>query len=619
VGVSAGVVDRRRAPLQGFRLHGLVGVVAIVLVGVALRWPALEAGLHMDDIAQRAMLEGAYPVPRAWWNLFDFASGEAVDVEALRSRGFLPWWSDPELRLRGLRPLSSALVWFDVMVLRSPWLAHAHSLLWWVGLLVVLHRLLRRVLPDRWATVAVALYALDDCHTFPVAWLANRNALVSTVFALAAVHAHVRAREEGWRRGRWLAPLLAALALAGGEYGIAGLAFVLAYELAGATGPVHDRARALAPVAAVAILYIGIHRVLGYGAANSTVYVDPIADPVAWIAVAADRVPLLLSDMLLGVPLTSLVASGRSPLLLGTGSVAIVGLWLAFAWRRFDPVHRRRIAWMGVGAVGALLPVASSFLSGRLTLVAAVGTHVIVAGLLVDAADRVLDPQLRRRLATWVAAAAGLGFVWMHGPVAVATGRAELETIARLNRIGARVAEAMPVDDRDAATQRWVLLTVSDPMTLVYPPLLRWSQGHSLPAAWWVLSMAPGLHRFERVSPRALEVSVQDGALLRRPVERLFRGPDRPLRSGDTIELDGLTIDVLAAAADGGIERVRFTFDRRLEHESLKFFVFGKHGLLAYPIGRPGVVMTVPSAIDPLSVDESALRASSGSPRSAGG
>ena len=596
------------------RLHGLIGFAAIVVVGLVLRWPALESGLHMDDIAQRAMVEGAYPVPRAWWDLFDFAGGDPEDVAALRSRGFLPWWSDDELRLRGLRPLSSALVWLDVRLLRTPFVAHVHSLLWWVALLFVLHRLLSRVLPDRWATVAVALYALDDCHTFPIAWLANRNAIISTLFALAAVHAHVRMREEGWARGRWLAPVLAALSLAGGEYGIAGLAFVLAYEIAGARGPVPERVRAVLPIAAVALAYLVLHRALGYGAANSTVYVDPIADPIAWLQAASERIPLLLTDMLVGAPLGTIATSGHAPLLLGAGALAFVGLWLALAWHRFDASQRRRIAWLGLGAFGALLPVASSFLSGRLTLVAAVGTHAILAGLLVDAADRMLAQ--RRRVVTWIAAAASVPLVWMHGPVAVRTADEELDAITRVNRIGARVAEAMPVDDREAPRQRWVLLTVGDPMTLVYPPLLRFVDGHPLPAAWWVLSMAPGLHRFDRVSPRALELTVQDGALLQRPVERLFRGPDRPLRSGDVIDLDGLLVEVLAATDDGAVQRVRFTFDRRLEHESLKFFVFGQQGLRAYPMGRPGVVMTVPAAALPFSVDESAL---GGSPRPRGG
>ncbi len=596
------------------RLHGLVGFAAIVVVGIALRWPALDSGLHMDDIAQRAMVEGAYPMPRAWWDLFDFAGGDPSDVAALRSRGFLPWWSDDELRLRGLRPLSSALVWIDVKLLRTAFVAHLHSLLWWVALLFVLYRLLRRVLPERWAAVAVALYALDDCHTFPIAWLANRNAIVSTLFALLAVHAHVRAREDGWTRGRWLAPVLAALSLAGGEYGLAGLAFVLAYEIAGAQGSVHERVRAALPVTCVALAYLVLHRVLGYGAANSTVYVDPIADPIAWLHAAAERIPLLLTDMLVGAPLGAIATSEHPPLLLGAGALTFVAAWLAFGWRRFDATQRRRIAWLGLGALGALLPVASSFLSGRLTLVASVGTHAIVAGLLVDAADRVLEH--RRRVGTWIAVAASIPLVWMHGPVAVRTANEELDAITRLNRIGARVAEAMPVDDRAAPRQRWVLLTVGDPMTLVYPPLLRRVHGHPLPAAWWVLSMAPGLHRFDRVSPRALELTVQDGALLQRPVERLFRGPDRPLRAGDAIDLDGLLVEVLAATDDGAVQRVRFTFDKRLEHESLKFFVFGQQGLRAYPIGRPGVVMTVPAAALPFAVDESALR---GSPRPPGG
>ena len=579
----------------------LVSLAVVILVGIVLRWPVLESGLHMDDIAQTAMVNGAYPVPRAWWDLFDFAGGDPAEIKALASRGFLPWWSDPELRLRALRPLSSALVWFDVRVLQTAWLGHLHSLLWWVVLLVVLHRFLACILNARWATVAVALYAFDDCHTFPLAWLANRNAIISTVFAIAAVHAHARWREHAWGRGRWLAPVFAALSLLAGEYGLAGLAFVAAYELT------RKQLRPLLPIAGIAVGYVVLHKALGYGAANSSVYVDPFADPLGFLAVAADRVPLLVADMLSAVPLTALLGTGEPPWMLGGGSVVVVAVWVVLARKALPG---QRIAWMALAAAGALLPVASSFLSGRLTLVAAIGTHVILAGLFIDAADRVL--KARKRIGSWLAAAATLTLVYMHGPTAMRSGRIELETITRLNRSGELIAEAMPVDDAAAPKQRWILLTAIDPMTLIYPPLLRWVAGHPLPKSWWTLSMAAGRHKVERVSPRALEVTVVNGALLQRPIERFFRSPDRALNTGDVIELEGLTIEVIEATPDGGLKRVRFQFDRRLEHRSYKFFIFGKRGLLAYPIGGEGAVMTVPAGGDPLAIDADALR---GSPR----
>lgn len=80
----------------------------------------------MDDFAQVAMLDGAYPVERAPWDLFSFTKGEAENV-ALMSRGSLPWWSDPQLRLTALRPLASLLLSFDRAVFDSvPWAMHAH-------------------------------------------------------------------------------------------------------------------------------------------------------------------------------------------------------------------------------------------------------------------------------------------------------------------------------------------------------------------------------------------------------------------------------------------------------------------------------------------------------------
>jgi hypothetical protein len=53
----------------------------------------------------------------------------------------------------------------------------------------------------------------------------------------------------------------------------------------------------------------------------------------------------------------------------------------------------------------------------------------------------------------------------------------------------------MQVDDAKVAEQRLVVLTAADPMTLLYPPLVRWVEGHPLPKSWWVLSLAPRPHK----------------------------------------------------------------------------------------------------------------------------
>jgi hypothetical protein len=70
------------------RAWAAVGLLAVLLV--VLRLPTVTVGLHMDDLAQRAMVEGAYPVARAPWDLYTFSSGEPAEVRTLVGAGALP-------------------------------------------------------------------------------------------------------------------------------------------------------------------------------------------------------------------------------------------------------------------------------------------------------------------------------------------------------------------------------------------------------------------------------------------------------------------------------------------------------------------------------------------------
>jgi hypothetical protein len=546
----------------------------------------------MDDLAQRAMLEGVYPLARAPWDLFTFTGETPEDNARLIAHGSLPWWSDLNLRLSAWRPLSSLLVWFDVRVLGDdPRAAHLHSLLWWSAAMVAAALVLFTVLPRHWATASLLLYGLDDAHAFPVTWLANRSALCSAAFGFLALWAHLRWRTHASHRYLVLAMASLTGALAAGEYGLCIVGFVLAYELVGAEDARGVRARALVPTAGVLALYLLVHRVGGFGTRASGVYVDPLREPGAYLTALGQRFPALLGDMVLGLPAST---TAFMPWL-ALGAAAVV---LAAASR--SGARAAALRWMPLGAALALLPVASSFLSGRLTVIAALGTHVAVTAVLCAAWDDARDRDRRRRPGAWVRIAIALGLAAMHLGVVPYRGWREIQSISDLNAAGRRAAATMPVDDATAANERWAALSVSDPMLLIYPPLLRWTGGHPLPRAWSVLSMAPHRHRMTRIDDRTLTLQAEDGAMLRTPVERLFRRPDVPLHIGDRIDLGDLEITVLQTAPDGAPTHVQYRFDVPLEHPSLRLLLVGQRGFIRYPMGGVGVSMTVPPGTHPL-------------------
>lgn len=565
------------------RAWSAIGLLAVILV--VLRLPVLDTGLHMDDMAQRAMVHGDYPVPRAAWDLYTFSTGEPSEVDTLVRAGALPWWSDEELRLSALRPLASLLVRLDIAAFDA-YGAHVHSLLWWFAMLAALGWALHPIVGGRWAWLAVALYAFDDAHAFPLAWLANRAAIVSGVFGWLTLGLYAR------RRSSVVVALTSALCMAAGEYGLSALAYVLAYAVFMDDRPWRARVRALMPVLGPLVAYLAFHRLGGFGAQHSGIYLDPAAEPGAFLGALVERAPRLLLDMATGSPL--IVFQGWSTTTVWAAAVLAVGsLFGAVMWLR---VEQRNVArWALFGALVAVVPVCASFLSERLTVLASVGVHVLSAGVIVTASEGVVAR--RWVVPTFVAMAVSLPMLFGHVWVASRTFAAKVETVRDFNDAGRRLAAAMPVEDETAASERWILLAAGDPMMLVYPPHLRALEGHPRPGALSVLCLSPGPLTMRRVSPRALEITAANG-WMQSPLERFFRRGDRPLP--DASGFDGMRVDVVER--DGEVPKtIRFTFDRRLDAPGLRVMSVGLRGVFRYPLAAVGSTMPLAAGPDAVS------------------
>ena len=61
---------------------------------------------------------------------------------------------------------------------------------------------------------------MDDCHAQPVGWITARNTLMGATVGLAAVLVYAKWREDRWKTGKWLAPLLFGGSLLCAEGGI---------------------------------------------------------------------------------------------------------------------------------------------------------------------------------------------------------------------------------------------------------------------------------------------------------------------------------------------------------------------------------------------------------------
>lgn len=565
---------------------------AAALCGALLASPALGHGLALDDHLHQLYVGWVADgqAPGHWWDLYSVATGDVQANRAAMELGATPWWTVPELRVHFLRPVSAATHHLDHRLWpQSLWAMHAQSLLWYGALIVAVGTLLRRWLGPTWvAGLATLLFAVDDAHATAAAWLAQRNALIAATLVVCALIVHDKWRRDSWSRGRWIAPLLWALALLAGEVAIAGLAYLLAYALW--LEPYRDlsfsdRVRrffaSLAPYLAVVVAWRWVYVGLGYGAYGSGVYLDPLAEPVAFFTALPDRVSALFVGQL------GTVASDGWALLpmpwsrarlLALGGAAAGALVLG------PGLRRERGAWVCVaGAMLALVPAATAIPSDRLLTLVGVGAFGAVAWVVAVAAGHG-----EHSMPTWRRAAAGLlavPLLVVHlGMAAVGLPRAVVELPRNLEETHSAALEGLP---RDAELADQVLVIVNSPPTIASASLWLPRSGETVVAPRAVRILGSTFAPVIVQRPDSSTLILQPvGGYLADPFTTMVRGPTHPLRVGDSVQLDGVVVEILGMA-QARPTVVKASFDVPLDDRSLRLVTW--QGDRFGPFVPPGV------------------------------
>lgn len=544
----------------------------VVIVGLALAAPALTADFTADDHLHRVLsrsdpgIDGLHARPL---DLFVFANGDAADTTRLRDAGAYPWWVDPSLRLSFLRPISSATHAVDHALWPDSSTAQlAHNLAWLALSLVVTWLFYRRFIPPRWiAVLALALYAFDDARGPVVGWIANRNALVALVLAVPALLLHDRWRRDGWAPGRWLAPLVFAVSLGAGESSIAIVAYLVAHALWLDRGTWKDRLLALAPYVLIIIVWRVIYAHLGYGVVGSGIYVDPGADPAAFLAAAGTRIPALLTGQL-SLPWSDIASLypvlGIScvMLLVALATIAIVGLACARLLRR-DPVSR----FFATGMLLAAVPIASTFPADRLLGFVGLGAMGLIAQLIAAALrhrNQLGDGRLRRTGGVLVAITMVLVHLVLSPPMLVLRSRGMIAVGQVIDR-----ADAGIPSDPGVADKTVIIVTTPSDALAGYVPIMRASRNQPRPAHLLWLATGNVPLTLERVDATSVRMTAPDG-LLHYEIDQMMRSPRaHPFAVGDQVALPTVTLIVEAITADGRPSRVLARFAVALEDASL--------------------------------------------------
>ncbi len=583
----------------------------LVALGLLLASPSLFIGLQTDDLIIRGAalrLSPAEGQRRSPWEPFTFFNGDPVQNHTLMDKGYVPWWMYPQARAAFFRPLTAATHLFDFRVLdRFPVLMHVHSLAWFALLLWTAATLYRRFLRDSspaWAAVlAGLLFTADNAHAWPAGWLSNRNALIAGAFGFLALIAHDRWRRGGWRPGAFLAPLALAAALLAKEEAVGVGAYLLAYALFLDPAPWRGRLATLAPCALVGVAWFVAYKALGFGVVGSAMYVDPSRDPLAFAARVARNAPVLLLGQW-GFPeadLSSMLSASafRALWLWAVAFLIPLGLLLAPLVRR-DRVAR----FWAAGMVLSVVPVCAAFPMNRLLMFPGLGAMGLLAMWLGNdprglfrRAFAVLFVALHLILAPLLFPVRTIG-IWFVGHLA--------ETHYALLRPGPEAARQTFVFVNPAACSHllWMLTRAKD--------------GMPVPASCLNLGPSSAPVTITRTDERTLVVRPAAGYLLPlggstvpgqpappfsyahmiRFFDILFRGPDRPMRLGEKVELTPATIEVTALTPDGRPAEATFRFRVPLEHPSLRWFACRRGAFVPFTPPAVGQTVGLPSALE---------------------
>lgn len=550
--------DHSRENSGDTRRITLWALLAATLVSV----PGLFAGFSNDDLTHRLVLEGALP----WYTggatgLYDFTP-PALRAPELIEQGYFPWFSDPGIHLRFLRPLSSLSHWLDhVLFGRNALLAHLQSLAWMLALVFITSSLYRRWFAAPAALLASLIFALAGAHAMPMAWLAARSALIGAAFGLASLWAWVRFREDAFKPGAALAAVLLAASLASHESGLVAVLLLAGYEL-GTRGFRRGLAAAALPLG-VGVVYLVVYAALDYGSRNSGFYISPFDAPLEYAAAALVGVPTLLVELLLGLPAIAAAMGGRPAQLVflclaGLALAATLLLLHALGGAISRPA-RRTLLWLSVSASLGLTALVGVLVSGRVLPIpmfaaAAVGGNALWGSWAL--ARGAVQPPAGGRRRWWVAVVlVSLFQLLVPALVRVAM---PLE-MRRSSETQQRLAQEADLGSCAEGGSLY-LLNGSDPTLTLYAgaALLFYTPEKAAFERLRVLSMAPHPQRLTRTAADVVQLEVLGLPRRHNAFEHLFRAPSHPLEAGLSLQLGELGVNVDAVSETGLFTSARF-------------------------------------------------------------
>jgi hypothetical protein len=562
--------------------------VGLAFIAALLSAPSLFIGFHLDDYVHRYMLSelpGGAALRAAYGSPFGVANGQPATIHWQIEQGYAPFWTDPHLLLSLWRPISELTHKLDSLLWpNSALLMHAQSLSWFSLLVALVTLLYREVLgTTAVAGLAALFYAVDHTHGFAVGWIANRNALVASTFAVATLLCYHRTQRLGTRSAALLAPVLFLLSLLASEASCAVLAYVIGHALGFGAANLRKRLGTVLPLLLVFVAWRCAYSTLGYGARGSGLYIDPMQEPLRFAGAAMTRLPVLLLGALALPPAESVVfvPPALSQLIVFVGYL-VAGAFGALVVRLSR--ERRSSRMWALGLLGSLLAICTTHPNNRLLFMADLGGMALLAqlsvGLIEDASWL---PRAR------VPRAASRTFILLCCSLHLLLSPLLLPLTATSVAITSNVEREILAVDKSLDEQASEVVFVSSPdyFNVKLLPMLRALAGRPKLDRVRALSFGPVPLRILRQDPCTLLVDYV-GGIMPTPLTELYRSSRRPMQRGTRIALHGLSIEVLDLTPDGRTARARFSFDQNLDDAEVRWFTWKGRGYVPFHPPAPG-------------------------------
>ena len=516
----------------------------VFVIALLLTLPALVSGWLGDDYIHYALLHPDINIPRAndWslFGLFSWVDATPERTQVLIDRGVIPWWTFEGFRYQFWRPLTELSHWLDHQLWRdSPFMMHVQSLLWYLGLGVVLYRLFMRIRMSPLACVAaLAVFLWDSTHGLTVSWIANRNAIMAAVFGGMCLLWHLQWRDSGSVGQLLLSLVWLTCSLFSGEIGISTCAYLGAYALTVDKRGPKKALLALWPYVLVSVSWWVAYKLGHFGANNSdSNYIDPLESPFIFLSKLGERIPVLLFAQFGLVPADVfgfnpelMVYFSLTALLFLTVVVVIV-----LPVIKSSPVAR---FWL-LGCVFAAAPISATVPADRNLLMVGIGASAVL-GMVFDAMTMGLIASKLRAAGVWCLFLIHL----ILSPLLMPLFSYSPQIWNQLMSLP--MTKGMPIQSHE---DRLLLFGMSMPIALATIPM-RFAHHLPVPRHSWFISSRHSLFTIKRVTLDTIEIESNRGMIdgFEQNVRNLQR---EPLHPGQDVVTDAMTMTVLALDESG--------------------------------------------------------------------